>query len=131
MKVEPPKTLAVTILTSIGESTLRDELGWQLAIDAAVEKLAKLAKDSGIDGVVASALEASRIRSVCGEDFLIVTPGVRPKWAAGADDQARAVSPAQAVKAGADYIVVGRPITRDQNPADAAKRIIEEVEAGA
>jgi orotidine-5'-phosphate decarboxylase len=127
MGVEPPKSLAVTILTSLGESALRDELGWQTTVDDAVEKLANLAKECGIDGVVASAMEARRIRESCGKEFLIVTPGVRPHWA-GADDQVRAVTPAQAVANGADYIVVGRPITRHEDPVDAAKRIVCEME---
>jgi len=124
--VAPPKILAVTILTSLGDAALRDELGWNIRVDQAVEKLAKLSRDCGVDGVVASALEAARIREICGENFLIVTPGVRPDWAA-ADDQVRAVTPAQALANGADYIVVGRPITRHENPADAARKILEEV----
>jgi orotidine-5'-phosphate decarboxylase len=125
-KVVPPQILAVTILTSLGDAALRDELGWNIRVEQAVEKLAVLSRDCGIDGVVASALEAARIRQVCGENFLIVTPGVRPEWAAS-DDQVRAVTPAQAMANGADYIVVGRPITRHENPADAARKIVDEV----
>jgi orotidine-5'-phosphate decarboxylase len=126
--VVPPKILGVTILTSLGDNALRDELGWDVAAENTVSKLAKLSQTCGLDGVVASALEAQRIREICGEDFIIVTPGVRPDWAS-VDDQVRAVTPAQAFKYGADYIVVGRPITRDNDPAAAALRIIEEVEA--
>jgi orotidine-5'-phosphate decarboxylase len=128
-KVSRPQVIAVTILTSLGDVALRDELGWNVSAEAAVQKLAKLTQSCGLDGVVASAMEAKRIRELCGKDFIIITPGVRPEWAA-ADDQVRAVTPGQAIANGADYLVIGRPITRDKNPADAAKRILEEVESG-
>lgn len=124
--IAPPLILAVTILTSLGDAALRDELGWNIRVDQAVEKLAVMSRDCGVDGVVASALEAARIRQLCGDDFVIVTPGIRPEWA-GSDDQARAMTPAQALASGVDYIVVGRPITRHENPADAARRIVEEM----
>lgn len=123
----PPKIIAVTILTSLGSEALRDELGWHVPASDSVLRLAKLTKDSDMDGVVASALEAAQIREACGDDFLIVTPGVRPAWVEGKDDQVRAVTAAQAVSSGADYIVVGRPITRHAKPVDAAKRIVDEM----
>lgn len=126
--VTPPMVIAVTILTSLNDAALRDELQWNVGVEQAVERLAKLSRDCGIDGVVASAMEAAKIRQSCGENFVIITPGVRPEWA-GADDQARAVTPGQALANGADYIVVGRPITRHENPADAARKIVEEVAA--
>lgn len=124
--IAAPKILAVTILTSLGDAELQQELGWNIRVDQAVEKLSKLSRDCGLDGVVASALETQKIRDLCGKDFIIVTPGVRPEWAAS-DDQVRAVTPAQALGSGADYIVVGRPITRHENPVVAAQKIVEEV----
>jgi orotidine-5'-phosphate decarboxylase len=91
-----------------------------------VTHLAKLTKDSGLDGVVASAREAASIRKACGEDFLIVTPGIRPEWAA-TNDQNRIVTPAQALKEGADFLVVGRPITAASDRKSAARKVVEEM----
>jgi orotidine-5'-phosphate decarboxylase len=125
-KVSPPKIIAVTILTSLSDAALKDELGWNVPVDETVERLAKLTKECGLDGVVASAKESKRIRKACGDQFLIITPGVRPEWASP-DDQARAVTPAEAIAGGADYIVVGRPITQQKDPVDAARRIVDEV----
>jgi len=95
-------------------------------IQGTVLRLARLAKEAGLDGVVASAKEAAAIRKEMGKDFLIVTPGVRP---AGADraDQKRVATPAEAIAAGADYIVVGRPITGAKDPVEAARNIIKEM----
>jgi orotidine-5'-phosphate decarboxylase len=104
--LERPIVLAVTVLTSIGTGMLAEELSVGLSVEEQVRKLAVLARDCGMDGVVASAAEAAVIRSACGPEFRIVTPGVRPAWAA-ADDQVRIVTPADALKNGADYIVVG------------------------
>jgi orotidine-5'-phosphate decarboxylase len=122
-----PRLLAVTILTSSNEETLRD-VGIDLPVAEMVVKLAKLAKKAGIDGVVASPLEIPLIRAACGADFLIVTPGVRPAFAS-TDDQKRVMSPAEAVKAGADYLVIGRPISAAQCPVRAVEMIIEEMMA--
>lgn len=122
-----PKVIAVTVLTSIGQETLQGELGIQCTVDDQVRRLALLAKSAGLDGVVASAAEVPVLREACGPDFLLVTPGVRPAWA-GADDQARIVTPHQAIKDGADYLVIGRPITGAADRRDAAKRIVEEIE---
>src|SRR5690606_18147922 len=94
----------------------------------AVPRLAKMATDAGAHGVVASPLEITLIREAVGEGPLIVTPGVRPTWA-GADDQARVMTPAEAARAGADYVVVGRPIVKHNNPAEAVKLIFEELHA--
>jgi orotidine-5'-phosphate decarboxylase len=91
-----------------------------------VVKLAKLAKKAGIDGVVSSPLEIPLIRSACGADFLIVTPGVRPAFAS-ADDQKRVMTPAKTVKAGADYLVIGRPISAAPDPIKAAEAIMDEI----
>lgn len=125
---ERGKVLAVTILTSSNEQTLRD-VGINLPVPEMVVKLASLAKKAGIDGVVASPQEVPLIRQACGNDFLIVTPGVRPAFAA-ADDQKRVMTPAEAVRSGADYLVIGRPIAAAPNPAEAAQAIIAEIVAG-
>ncbi len=114
--------IGVTVLTSIDQSTLTDELGVAATVRDQVVRLAVLAKKAGLDGVVASPHEVGAIRSECGPDFLIVTPGVRP---AGADigDQKRVMTPSEAVAAGASYLVIGRPITKATDPAEAARTI--------
>ena len=122
---ERPLVLAVTVLTSMGDDDLAaagipDTAGTQ------VQRLANLAKDSGIDGVVCSALEAETLRADLGDDFKLVVPGIRPEWAA-ANDQKRIVTPSQAVALGADYLVIGRPITGADDPAIAARRIADEL----
>jgi len=123
-----PKLLAVTILTSSTEATLR-QIGIMHSVQDMVVRLAQLAKESGMDGVVASPLEIELIRAACGPDFLIVTPGVRPLFAA-VDDQKRIMTPGEAVRAGAGYLVIGRPIARAADPAAAAQSIAEEIMAG-
>lgn len=125
---ERAKVLAVTILTSSTEETLRG-VGIELPVPEMVVRLAKLAKQAGIDGVVASPLEVPLIREACGPDFLIVTPGVRPAFAA-ADDQKRIMTPVEAVRAGADYLVIGRPISAAPDPAVAAEAILTEIVDG-
>jgi orotidine-5'-phosphate decarboxylase len=120
-----PRVLAVTILTSSTTETLR-EVGIDLPLAEMVVKLALLAKKAGIDGVVASPLELPLIRAACGNDFLVVTPGVRPAFAS-TDDQKRVMTPAEAVAAGADYLVIGRPISAAQDPIMAAEAIVEEM----
>ena len=127
--VDRPRLLAVTILTSMDQKAVR-EVGIGGSPKSRVPKLAKLAKGAGVDGVVASVQEAKAIRKTCGRDFLIVTPGVRPKgMAANAkdDDQARTATPAEAIRAGADYIVVGRPILTAEDPRAAAQAIVDEI----
>jgi orotidine-5'-phosphate decarboxylase len=119
------RVLAVTILTSSTAETLR-EVGIDLPVAEMVVKLALLAQKAGIDGVVASPLEIPLIREACGRDFLIVTPGVRPAFAA-TDDQKRVMTPAEAKKAGADYLVIGRPISAAQDPIRATEAIVEEI----
>jgi len=120
-----PKVLAVTILTSSTQETLR-EVGIDLPVSEMVVRLAKLAQSSGIDGVVASPMETPLIREACGGNFLIVTPGVRPAFAA-VDDQKRIMTPAEAVRAGADYLVIGRPIAAAKDPVAACEAIIDEI----
>ncbi len=120
-----PKVLAVTVLTSLDRAAL-EELGIGAEALELVLRWALLARDCGLDGVVASAREAAAIRDACGPGFLVVTPGIRPAWAA-ADDQRRIVTPADAVAAGADVLVVGRPVTRAGDPLAAARRILAEL----
>jgi orotidine-5'-phosphate decarboxylase len=121
-----PILLAVTILTSSTEETLR-RVGIDRPIQVMVPKLARLAKDAGMDGVVASPKEVGLIRDVCGDDFLIVTPGVRPTFASQ-DDQKRVTTPGDALRSGADYLVIGRPISAAAEPALAADMILQEMQ---
>lgn len=124
-KKAPPVLLAVTVLTSLAESDLR-EMGVERPLETEVRELALLAKACGLNGVVASGREIKLVREAAGKDFLIVTPGVRPLWAAQGD-QKRVVTPKEAMELGADYIVVGRPITQDPAPASAAERVLKEL----
>lgn len=119
------KVLAVTILTSSTEETLRD-VGIEYPVAEMVPRLARLAKRAGLDGVVASPQEVPLIRQACGDDFLIVTPGVRPAFAAS-DDQKRIMSPAEAVASGSDYLVIGRPISAAADPLQAIESIVDEM----
>lgn len=120
-----PKILAVTVLTSFDETTW-DETGGQLPIASQVLRLAKLAKECGADGVVASPEEAKGIRELCGNNFEIVTPGIRPAFA-GADDQKRIATPAMAINNGATRLVIGRPIIKADDPKKAVRIILEEI----
>jgi orotidine-5'-phosphate decarboxylase len=130
MGADRPRLLAVTILTSMDQKTMR-EVGLGGTSQACVLKLAQLAKKAGVDGVVASVKEARAIRKACGRDFLIVTPGVRPKEKSGAkdDDQARTATPTEAIRAGADFLVVGRPILAAPDPRAATQSIVDEITA--
>jgi orotidine-5'-phosphate decarboxylase len=131
-----PKLLGVTLLTSMNAGTLRS-VGISGTPSSRVVKLARLTKRSGLDGVVASPQEVRAIRRACGKDFLIVVPGIRPnggtRGAGGGkqlkDDQARVATPTEAIRAGADYLVVGRPITAAPDPESAARTILEEIAA--
>ncbi|HKT13638.1 MAG TPA: orotidine-5'-phosphate decarboxylase [Terriglobia bacterium] len=120
-----PLVLAVTILTSLSAEDL-DELGISGPPESAVLRMARLAQSEGLDGVVASAKEVSALRRECGPDFVIVTPGIRPAGAA-VNDQSRIATPKSALDAGADYLVIGRPITAAPDPAAAAETILEEM----
>jgi len=122
-----PVSLAVTVLTSMGEAELKGELGVGRSPEEQVVKLARLAAQSGMDGVVASPREVRAIRSVTPKGFVIVTPGVRPSWASR-DDQKRVATPAEAVSAGADYLVIGRPILASPDPVKAAGMVVEELD---
>jgi orotidine-5'-phosphate decarboxylase len=122
---ERPLLLAVTILTSSTEETLH-EVGIERPVRELVPRLARLAQTAGMDGVVASPQEVGLIRAACGADFAIVTPGVRPASAA-LDDQKRVMTPGEAISAGADYLVVGRPISAAVDPRAAADSILTEM----
>jgi orotidine-5'-phosphate decarboxylase len=122
-----PMVLAVTVLTSINDRILAEELLTRVVVKDAVRHFADLAKSAGADGVVASAQETALIRSACGPDFLIVTPGIRPSWAAMSGDQKRVTTPREAVDLGADYVVVGRPILQATDMVEACKRTLGEM----
>lgn len=124
LDIPTPLVIAVTILTSINNEVL-NSIGVVKDVKEEVASLAKLAKSAGMDGVVCSPHEISIIREACGEDFVIVTPGVRPKGSA-IGDQKRVMTPLEAVNAGSDYIVVGRPITKAEDPIKAANNLFIE-----
>jgi orotidine-5'-phosphate decarboxylase len=125
--VNPPAVLGVTVLTSISSAQLREEMKINKKVEELVVEWAVMAQECGLSGVVASPRETALIREACGPDFLIVTPGIRPAWAA-AGDQKRITTPREALDQGADYMVIGRPIRQAADPREAAARIIEELE---
>jgi orotidine-5'-phosphate decarboxylase len=123
-----PALLAVTILTSMDEKNLRKELKITRSLQREVTHLARLAQRAGMDGVVASPQEIKTLRRAVRGEFVILTPGVRPAWA-DQDDQKRVMTPGEAVKAGADYIVIGRPVLKASDRKAAVKRILEDMES--
>jgi orotidine-5'-phosphate decarboxylase len=144
--ISKPLILGVTLLTSINQEILEKEIGIKKSIEEQVVHLAKLAKAAGLDGVVASPWEIKALRAACGEGFVILTPGIRPvclcvtclrasslrqaRRQAGKsdDDQKRIMTPQEAIKLGADFIVIGRPITNATNPVKASQEILKEME---
>lgn len=122
---EKPHLIAVTVLTSMEQSDLT-ELGIQLTPEQQVLKLAGLTHQAGLDGVVCSAQEATLLKQHFGKDFCLVTPGIRPA-SSTQDDQRRVMTPAQALNAGVDYMVIGRPITKAAQPLDALNAIVREI----
>jgi len=124
-----PKILAVTVLTSLSREDLK-RIGIVAGIESQVVRLARLAKESGMDGAVASAKEIVAIRKTCGRAFTIVTPGVRPRGDTR-DDQKRVTTPGEAIRAGADYVVIGKPIRDAPSPRAAARAIVADMERGA
>ncbi|GJL85612.1 MAG: orotidine 5'-phosphate decarboxylase [Micavibrio sp.] len=119
------KLLGVTILTSLSDIELGD-IGYEGPAGTCVERLAHLAQQAGLDGVVCSAMEIEALRKACGPDFILMVPGIRPEDSA-ADDQKRVMGPAQAINAGATHLVIGRPITQADDPAQAAQAILDEI----
>lgn len=128
LPAEGTQLLGVTVLTSHTDETLR-EVGARGTVVETVRQLAVLARDSGIDGVVCSPHEIGLIRETVGDDMVIVTPGIRPRGSAKGD-QARVMTPGEALRLGCDYMVVGRPITEAASPKDAAQAIVEEISRG-
>lgn len=124
--IKKPLIIGVTVLTSLDYNDLK-ELGIDYSPAETVFKRAKLAKRAGLDGVVSSAREAKNIKKKCDSTFITVCPGVRPDWASSGD-QKRIMTPASALQEGADYLVVGRPITQADEPAKAVTKILEEME---
>jgi len=120
------RVLAVTVLTSIDENVLRNEIGIPASPEQTVTRFATLAVDSGAHGVVASPHEIAAIRAAVGRGPLVVTPGIRPAWASS-DDQARFLTPREAALAGADFVVVGRPILKHANPTEAVALVAKEL----
>jgi len=127
-KLRRPIMLAVTVLTSLGQEDLQ-RVGVERKVADQVVRLALLTKQAGMDGVVASPHEVADIRAACGRQFVIVTPGIRPAEA-NRDDQQRVMTPHDAVRAGVDYIVVGRPILEAKDPVGAARAIVADMEDG-
>ncbi|MDI6703141.1 MAG: orotidine-5'-phosphate decarboxylase [bacterium] len=127
-EIPKPLVLGVTILTSISQRILEDDLGIKRHVKDQVVFLAEAAKEVGLDGVIASPYEVASIRERCGKDFLIVTPGIRMEERK--DDQKRVMTPREAIRDGANYLVVGRPIIYAPNRRDEAKRFLEDIETG-
>jgi orotidine-5'-phosphate decarboxylase len=125
LNIAPPIILGVTILTSLDKNDMKS-VGINGAVQDQVLKLVKLAEEAGLDGVIASPNEVSEIRKNAKKDFLVVTPGVRPSWHQNSD-QKRVASPKETIDRGADYLVIGRPITASDDPREAADKILEEI----
>ncbi|MBD2497207.1 orotidine-5'-phosphate decarboxylase [Nostoc sp. FACHB-280] len=124
--VKPPKLIAITLLTSISARQLAFDLKIPLELPEFALEMALMAQESGLDGAVCSPQEVAQLRQTCGDEFLLVCPGVRPTWA-DKGDQKRSLTPSQAIQAGANYLVIGRPITAAADPELAWKRISEEL----
>ena len=122
---ERPLLIGVTVLTSMNDAALADT-GVAGPVLGHAERLARLSQDSGLDGITCAAHEAPALRAACGPDFVLVVPGIRPAAVDG-DDQKRTVTPAEAVRLGADCLVVGRPITGADDPAAAARAVAAEI----
>ncbi|MCY9588570.1 orotidine-5'-phosphate decarboxylase [Paenibacillus chitinolyticus] len=122
-----PRVIAVTQLTSTSQMMLNEEIGIAGRVEDAVVRYARLARQAGLQGVVASPLEVSAVKEACGADFITVTPGIRPAGAA-LGDQNRVMTPAEAFTAGTDYVVIGRPITAAPDPRQALEQILDSLE---
>ena len=126
--VAPTKLIAITVLTSLSSRQLAFELKIPLELPEYALQMALMAQESGLEGAVCSPLEVQHLKDSCGKDFLLVCPGVRPTWA-DLGDQKRSMTPAQAIALGADYLVIGRPITAAAEPQVAWQRICDEIAA--
>lgn len=124
---EQTTLIGVTQLTSTNQQILNEQLGIAGTVEESVLNYAKLAKDAGLAGVVCSPLEVTALKHVCGKEFLAITPGVRPQGASN-QDQKRIMTPGEAIKAGSDYLVIGRPIVANEDPNGAFLKILEEIE---
>ncbi len=122
----PPKLLAVTLLTSINDRSLAFDLQVPIELPEYILKMAMLAQENGIDGAVCSPQEVTKLREVCGDNFWLICPGVRPEFADNGD-QKRVMTPKQALNAGADYLVIGRPITESETPQITWQKICQEI----
>jgi orotidine-5'-phosphate decarboxylase len=136
MGIQPPLVLGVTLLTSVNEDAFQRDFGSQRKVLEQVKYMVEMAQRAGLDGVVASAQEAKMIKELCGDDLVIATPGIRlaekgESKKVSSDDQQRITTPSEAVKAGATYLVVGRPVYQATDPQKAAAEIIKEVAASA
>jgi orotidine-5'-phosphate decarboxylase len=121
--VNPPRVIAITLLTSLNSSQLADDLHVSLELPEYALQMALMSKGCGLNGVVCSPHEVADLRNKCGDDFIFVCPGIRPSWATTGDQQ-RTMTPSQAISAGADYLVIGRPITAAPDPQAAWQRIL-------
>lgn len=126
LNIEPPTILGVSLLSSFGQRTLTEELCVEKNIEDYIMQLAKVAKDNGLNGIVAGASESKRIRQEFGDDFIILCPATRPTWAT-VNDQVRVDTPTEAIEAGVDFLVIGRPITDAQDKLAAVNLIIDEI----
>lgn len=127
MGIEKPKILGVTLLSSFGQKTFTEELGYSANMDEYVMRMAKIATLSGMDGIITSASDMPKIKAEMGKDVILVCAATRPTWSV-IDDQVRIVTPRDAIKSGADYLVIGRPVTLAENKQSAAQMIIDEIE---
>ena len=123
---KPPQLLAISLLTSIDSRTLAFELKIPLELPEYTLNMAMLANESGLDGAVCSPQEVSKLREVCGDNFTLVCPGIRPSWAIKGD-QRRVATPKEAIASGANYLVIGRPITAAEKPIEAWEKICQEI----
>jgi len=125
---DKPLVIGVTVLTSLSDNILAKELNVTRPLEQHVSHLALLAQQAGLDGVVASPHEIQTIRNACGPYFKIITPGIRPTWASESHDQSRIMTPQDAIKKGADMIVIGRPITESNQPRKSAEQLRQDIE---
>lgn len=126
LNIDPPTILGISLLSSFGQRTLTQELCVEKNIEDYIMQLVRVAKDNGLDGIVAGASEAKKIRHLLGEEFIILCPATRPTWAA-VNDQVRVDTPTDAIKAGVDFLVIGRPVTDTADKISAINLIIDEI----